>query len=444
MTAFDNIIIGAGPGGYEIAAALAHRGESVLVVERDLLGGTCLNRGCIPTKCLCASADALRNALESAAMGVVASSVSFDYTAARERMIAVMNDLREGVAAQLSNTTIVNGEATLCGGRTIDVDGVRYEAAKRLVIATGSKPSQLRIQGGEHAVTSDWLLEAECIPHSVAIIGGGVIGMEFASILATMGHSVTVIEYCSEILPSVDPDIAKRLRIAMSRQHSNLSFHVSTAVESITAGANGFTVKGQGKKRPMEIQAELVVAATGRTPVVPRGSAKAGLELTDRGFIKVNERMETNISGVFAVGDVNGLSMLAHSASAQGRVAGGFSYGFDAALSPAVVFTHPEVAQVGLSENQLSGRSDVGDFRVVRKQYRANGKACAAGHPDGIVKLVINEAPGTLAGATIIGAGAGELIASASILIAQCIPLSEIGSKSILPHPSLTEIFNLQ
>ncbi len=438
MQQVDNIIIGAGPGGYELAAGLCHRGESVVIVERDMPGGTCLNRGCIPTKCLCATAATAESLRKAATFGINAGEATIDYATAVERMRGVVAHLQEGVLAELAGATYIKGEARLLANRTIEVDEQQFQASKRLIIASGSRPAVLPIEGAQLAMSSDDVLADSTLPKSVVIIGGGVIGMEFASIFNSLGVETSVIEFCKEILPPFEAEIAKRLRTNLSRRGINIV--VGAAVSSIRKADNGsLAVEYQGKRGPSEISAERVVMAVGRRPVVPEGADAIGLGMTPKGFIAVDELMQTNLSGVYAIGDVNGLSMLAHSAIAQGRVvAEGRAELFNAACVPSVVFTMPEVAMVGLTSSQLDvlGIS----YHSVKRQFASNGKACAMGESEGVVKLLISDNDNTILGATILGHGASDLIAEATILVADKVPVDQIAARYIHAHPTLSEV----
>lgn len=430
----DTIIIGAGPGGYELAATLAQRGEDVLIVERDNLGGTCLNRGCIPTKAMCASAAAVLNAAHAESLGVNLARPQIDFPRIVERSAKVTASLREGVEALLAKCTVVHGEATFAGPDTVKVGDETY-TAPRIVIATGSAPARLPIPGSELAITSDealWLTE---LPESMVIIGGGVIGMEFASIFAALGSKVTVVEFCKEILPPVDPEIAKRLRTALTRR--GIDIVCGAAAQRIERAGDKLLLTYAGKKGETAVEAETIVMAVGRRPVVP-----AGFEgrVSPKGFIEVDELMRTSVPGVYAVGDVNGLSMLAHSAYAQGRVvAEADPRLFRAGLVPSVVFTSPEVAAVGPRPDELDS---VGvKYHAVKRPFASNGKACADAHPEGLVKMLVSDDDDTILAVTILAHHAADLIAEATILVTDGVKASSVAGRYIHAHPTLSEIF---
>lgn len=434
----DNIIIGAGPGGYELAAMLASAGESVVIIERDQLGGTCLNRGCIPTKCLCATADALSAVSRAAAFGVTARVQAFDYSVARQRVDSVINNLRSGIEYQLSGVQIVRGEGKLLTSTTVAVGDDTYTASKRVVIATGSTTARLPIPGADLCIDSTDVLAMECLPSSMVIIGGGVIGMEFASIMNTFGVKTTVVEFCPEVLPMIDADIAKRLRQQLSRQ--GIDFKVGAAVTAVArVDDNTLCVSADTKKGAVTIEAEKVVMAVGRRPVIPQGTAEVGVELDRRGFVVVDENMLTSVPGIYAIGDVNGKSMLAHSAIAQGRViAAGDPVVFNAASVPSVVFTSPEVATIGANTASLD--RDGISYKVVKHQFSSNGKANAEGNTDGLVKMLVAD-DNSILGITILGHHAADLIAEATVLVTDHVKYTDVARRYIHAHPTLSEIF---
>lgn len=437
MTTFDNIIIGSGPAGYHLASVLASRGESVAVVERDAPGGTCLNRGCIPTKCLCASASAILSVAKAAAVGVDIEGVRLDFGRAMAHKESVVANLQRAVENAISGCTIIRGEARLVPGPAVEVGGETYQASHRLVIATGSAPAILPVEGAGLAITSDEALSLTSLPASVAIIGGGVIGMEFASIFSAMGVQVTVIEYCKEILPPFDPDPAKRLRTAMSRR--GVRFVTGAAVSRIERSESGLRVVYSAKRGEDSVEASTVLMAVGRRPAVPAGAAEIGISLTPRGFIEVDGMMQTSVPGVYAIGDVNGLSMLAHSAYAQANVvADADPTLFREKAVPSVVFTEPELAMVGPTPAQLDAAGI--SYRTVRRQYASNGKACASGEAEGIVKILVDDQD-TVLGVTILGAHAADLIAEATILVTDRRTLADVPRRYIHAHPTLSELF---
>jgi len=431
----DCIIIGGGPAGYEAAAIASNRGERVLLVEKSHLGGTCLNHGCIPTKSFCRSAEVAVNITEATSLGIKlpeSASGKADMQAIVARKNTIVEQLREGVASVVANAEVISGEAAFITAKEIEVDGCRY-SAPRIIIATGSESATLPIAGGNLALTSTEMLNLEAVPSTLAIIGGGVIGMEFASIFAALGSEVTVIEYCKEILPPFDRDIAKRLRTAMQRR--GVKFHLSAEVTAITpdVGVNK-TIEFTAKGKPQAIEAETVLMAVGRRPVIPTGAKEAGYEIGRRGFA-VDARFETNIPGTFAIGDCNGVCLLAHAASAQAKFVMGENINFS--VIPSAVFTMPECAMVGLTEEQCKEQQI--DFKATKSFFRANGKAMAMGETDGIVKMLTAPSTGFILGCHICGPHAADLIAEVALAMSSHLPAAALLS-TIHSHPTLSEL----
>lgn len=416
------LIIGAGPGGYKMAADLAAEGKSVTIIEKGLLGGTCLNRGCIPTKCLCASASVLDTIRAAEVFGVVAEGVCADYGKAHERTLSVVDSLRSDIEMLLCGVKVVSGEAKFVGDKIVAV-GEQLYTADKIVIATGSHPAPLRCVGADKAINSDGFLALTHLPEApVVIVGGGVIGLEFAGILNSFGVEVTVVEFCKEVLPGLDPELAKRLRSRMSR--NGVKFLTSTAVKEIVAGK----VVAEGRKGLVEIDAATIIAAVGRRPVLPEGLDVIGMRLTEKGFIAVDSHtFETSVAGVYAVGDVNGLCMLAHAAEAQAAVVAGKLV--KTSPVPSVVFTHTEFASVGPFEGYAS----------VKVPYGSNGKALAEGEGEGILKLVYDAENGRVVGCHVLGAHAADLVAEAALAVVNGLTIRDI-STTVHAHPTLSEL----
>ena len=427
MNQADLIIIGAGPGGYETAAEAAAEGLNVVIIERAELGGTCLNRGCIPTKALCRSAQVALDVKEASAYGVDVNGFTLNYPAAAARKDEVVAQLRQGVEMALSRCTVVRGEARFVEPRIVAVGEESYTAPK-IIIATGSSPARLPIPGADLAVDSDRLLSMTSFPERVTIIGGGVIGMEFASILSAFGVAVTVVEYCKEILPPFDKDISKRLKMALSKRGINII--TSAAVTEIKPD---LTVVYEAKGKQAEVASDLVVMAVGRRPVLPAGIDCTGITVGRRG-IEVDDNMMTSVEGIYAIGDVNGRCMLAHAASAQGRRVLGKPVDLD--VVPSAVFTTPECAMVGLTEEQCKERQL--PFKSAKALFRANGKALAMNESEGLVKMIVNTETRMILGCHICGPHAADLIQEVALAMARALPVDAIAD-TIHGHPTLGE-----
>ncbi len=436
---FDIIIIGAGPGGYETAADAAAHGLTVAIVERDQMGGTCLNRGCIPTKALCRNAEVINLMREAEVWGVKTGEMAFDYTPVFERKEAVVKQLREGVEMLMGapGITAIKGEATLKDANTVVVNGEEYQA-KDIIIATGSAPRGLPIEGADLAMTSDDILAMETLPKSLCIVGGGVIGMEFAAVFSTFGVEVTVIEYCKEILPPFDKDVAKRLKTVLSKR--GIKIITSAAVNGIKQEEGGFTVSYELKGKPQSVTSEKVLMSVGRQPVLPQGLDAIGVTVGRRG-IEVDDNMMTNVPGIYAIGDVNGRMMLAHAASAQGQRAlhaiMGKADEIKLDIVPSAVFTVPELAMVGLTEEQCAERGL--DVTVKKSFFRSNGKAVAMNETDGLLKMIVDNTTRQIVGCHICGAHAADLIQEV-VTAMNAGATVDLLARSIHGHPTLSEV----
>ncbi len=437
------IIIGAGPGGYEVAVRAAKAGKSVLVVEARHLGGTCLNEGCIPTKCLCKNAALLQEIKEASAFGISTGDISFDLATAIERKNSVVERLTAGIQSLMKTPgiTLVEGTAQFIDDHTIEVNGTQY-TAEHIIIATGSVSKFLPIEGAhsEGVVTSTELLNIRDIPARLCIIGGGVIGMEFASIFNAFGSQVTVVEYCKEIIPNFDRDIAKRLRTALKKQ--GITFQTGAAVTAIRRDEEGHSIVEYTEKNSTKsIEADLVLMAVGRAAnTASLNLADVGIAFTPKG-ITVNDNMQTSIPHIYAVGDVNGLCQLAHAATFQSYRALNHILGktddIDFDIMPAAVFTSPEVATVGLAEEQAEAKGI--PYSTHKAFYRANGKALSMGAEEGLIKILTDN-DGIIIGCHILGEHAADIIHEAALLIHNRATLEQL-KDCIHAHPSLSEIF---
>lgn len=399
MSKVDLIIIGAGPGGYRAAEYAAKQGLKVVIFEGSEVGGTCLNVGCIPTKTYVHSAT---------------------FEEARERMAAVVAQLRQGVEGILShpNITLVREKGVFTDAHTVG-----DYTADNIIIATGSETKWLPIKGVDdpRVVDSTGLLQLETLPKRLAIIGAGVIGMEFASVFNRFGSEVTVIEYLKECLPALDSDIAKRLRKYLEKQ--GITFKMKTAVENIA-----------------DIDADVVLMATGRKPRVQDDFANAGIEYDERKGVTVDENFMTTVKGIYAIGDVNGKQMLAHAAEVQAIHAVNQIIGkedcIDFSIMPAAIFTQPEAACVGPTEDQLKEQGVA--YECKKSFWRANGKALAMGETEGLLKLFV--APdGQMLGCHAYGAHSSDIIQEVSVLMCKHTTICELADMVHI-HPTLSEI----
>ena len=421
------LIIGGGPGGYETAVEAAKRGLEVTLITEGPLGGTCLNEGCIPTKTFCHYAELIEQNLKA---GLECKP---SFAAVAERKQAVIEQLRGGIDMLLKNVQVVRGKARFKDSRTVECEGQEY-TADRIIIATGSVSATLPIPGADSCLTSKEILDLKEVPESICVIGGGVIGLEFASILRSFGSEVTVLEYCPNILPRFDVDLAKRLRQSLSKRGINIE------VQAQVTAIDGGTVTYIKKEKKFTVQADKVLMAVGRRPNVEGLDLEAGgIDYTRRG-ITVNDSFETSVPGIFAVGDVVGGIMLAHAATYQGLHALNCICGQDDSLRfdliPAAVFTMPEVATVGLTEEQCKEQEL--QVRCLKSFYRANGKAVSMDEADGYCKLIVSE-NGSILGAHILGAHASDLIHEVAAAMNMNVTLDRMQCV-IHAHPTLSEI----
>lgn len=437
MQQSDLIIIGSGPGGYRAAAYAARKGMTVTVMEKGEVGGTCLNRGCIPTKALCREAEVLETLREAGSMGIEDVTYTFNYAAAMARKDSVVSTLRQGVETLLSmpGITMVRGEAQFADANTVTCGGKQY-TAPHIIIATGSKSKSLPVPGIDlpHVMTSTGMLSATTLPKHLCIIGAGVIGMEFASVYRSMGVEVTVVEFLKECLPVLDSDVAKRLRQQLSRR--GVEFFMQSGVTAITATEVVFERKGKEQR----VEADRVLVATGRTPHTDGLCLEQAGVAYERSGITVDEHLRTSVPHIYAIGDVNGRCLLAHAATMQGiHVVNqilGITDSIDMSAVPAAIFTLPEAACVGLSEDELKNAGM--EYQVKKGFYRANGKALAMGESEGMLKLMA-EAEGKIVGCHLFGAHAADLVQEVSVLMERGVTLKELGYMTHI-HPTLSEI----
>jgi dihydrolipoamide dehydrogenase len=443
MTDYDIIILGAGPGGYVAAERAGHAGQKVLLIEEEKhLGGVCLNWGCIPTKTLLASAKVFYQATHGDEYGVSIEGAAFKLEQAMQRKTDVQNKLRQGVKGlmKMNKVKVVHGRGEIKSrdnGLVSVAVGDETFQAPNLLIATGSRPAKPPIPGADqaHVLDSSGILEIDALPKSLAIIGGGVIGVEFACFFASVGVDVSVIEMAPEITPGIDTDIAKMLRAELTGK--GVTFHVGAKVDSITADAVNFT---DAKGAAASATADMVLMATGRLPNIEGiGLENIGVEL-DRRAIRVDAQCRTNVPGVYAIGDVNAKSMLAHSASRMGEVAVNTILGKTDQMRykaiPGVVYTSPEVAVAGLTE-QAAKELGV-PVKTAKWPLQANGRFLAAYNGKGLCKAVVHAETHQLLGAHFIGAACSEMIHGACVMIEAETRVEEI-REIVFPHPTVSE-----
>lgn len=447
MKEFDLIVIGAGPGGYVGAIRAAQLGLKVACVdENQQLGGTCLRVGCIPSKALLESSELYIQAKESLnEHGIEAKDVHLDLAKMLKRKDRVVDTLTKGVAGLFRQNDIENvqGRGRLATGKRVLVlarDGKETELkAKHIIIATGSQPAML--QGiepdGKLIGTSTEALNYNEVPHHLVVIGAGYIGLEMGTVWNRLGAKVTVLEYLDRILPGTDAEIAKEAQKIFKKQ--GMEFQLGSRVTGVTTKKNKCRVEREGAD---DIECDRVLLATGRVPNTRGLDLEAiGLETDEKGFVPVNENYQTSVEGVYAIGDVIGGALLAHKAEEEGiacveNIATGYGHVNYQAI-PSVIYTHPEIAAVGQTEEQLQEEGI--PYKVGRFSYRANGRARALGETNGFVKMLADAKTDRILGVHILGARAGDLIAEAAVAV-EFAASSEDLARCSHAHPTLAEV----
>lgn len=444
------LVIGGGPGGYVAAIRAAQLGASVTVIEKEHLGGTCLNIGCIPTKCLLHSAELVEDIKNQGAdIGVKVTGVEVDFPQVIAHKNAVSKKLTGGIGAlfKMNKVAKVDGEASFIGPRKLSVkkaDGtVETMTADAIIVATGSVNSQPPIPGlkeNPNCIDSTGALSLEKLPKSMVVIGGGVIGLELACAYAAFGTKITVVEALDHMLPMLDGDLTD-IGVAHMKK-MGMEFHLECPVQAVEASPVGAKVVCRNKAgETVSFEAEKVLVAIGRKANTASLNLEAGGLKNDRGRIIVNEKMETSVSGVYAIGDcVLGYAQLAHTASAMGEVAAenimGLSAVYDESTNPTCVYIEPEAASVGLTEEQAKAKGI--DYKVGRFPMSANGKALILNGGEGLVKIIAGAKYGEVLGMHIIGPRATDLIAEGALAIRLEATVDELIS-TIHSHPTVTE-----
>jgi len=442
----DLLIIGGGPAGYVAAERAGHKGLNVVLFEKKAIGGVCLNEGCIPTKTLLYSAKIYENALHGDKYGVFCDNIRFDY----EKMIARKNKVVRKLVAGVESTmkankvTVVKGDAMIEGRSTdgieVSCNGEKYRG-KNLLVCTGSEASIPPIPGlkeaGEVILTNREILEMTERPASLVVIGGGVIGMEFASFFNSLGTKVTVVEMLPEILGGLDFEISAMLRDIYTKK--GITFHLNAKVVQVDGNKVTFEKEGTTQR----VEGDKILLSVGRRPVTQGfGLEKLGVELL-RGGIKVDEKMRTNVPGVFAAGDVTGFSLLAHTASREGEVVVNNLTGRNDIMRynaiPGVVYTNPEVAGVGETEESAKAKKIA--YKVAKLPMAYAGRFVAENEGgSGLCKVLVGEKYGEVIGVHMLGNPSSEIIYGACMAIEQEMTLKEM-QEVVFPHPTVSEIF---
>lgn len=441
----DIIIIGGGPGGYEAAIRGAQLGAKVLLIEKDVIGGTCLNRGCIPTKALYRNAEILNHVKEADLYGIEIPSYSLNVDKIQARKNEVVTNLVTGIEhlIKLNKIEYINGFGELLDSNTVKVttkNETKEYKTKNIIIATGSIVSRPPIEGADlpGIFTSDELLEFEEIPKRLTVIGAGVVGVEFANIFNSFGSEVTLMLRGNQIVKTEDKEVSKRL--ASFFKKSGIKIINKIQYKKIEKVNNEYIITIEGKKGEQSIKADKILLAAGRKPNLSNiGLDVAGIDYTKNG-ISVDNEFRTNIKNIYAIGDVNGILMLAHVASHQGiatveRVMKKIPT-INQNLVPNCIFTFPEVASIGKNEENLKEENI--EYKTNKFNFLANGKALALGEGDGFVKVI--EVDNKIVGVHILGPHASDLIHEAAIILNQGLGVREVAN-TIHAHPTLSEAF---
>lgn len=451
MASFDVIILGGGPAGYVCAIRCAQLGLATAIIEREALGGTCVLWGCIPAKALLESANLANRVRHAKDYGVTVGDVQFDYGVAMKRSRGVSQQNSKGVEFLMkkNKVTYVKGTGTLVGPRSVQVTGAdgkteRHEARKALVLATGSKVRGLPQVGlgldKQTVLSSDEVLVLEQAPKTMAVVGAGAVGCEFSDVFNAFGTKVTLIEVAPTILPLEDADCSAEVAKAFKKR--GIDVLTGAKIADVKVGPTGasMTVTANGETRTLEV--DKVLVAAGRAPVVEGlGLEKLGVKLTERGFVQIDDKFQTSVPGLYAIGDVTGNQMLAHKGSREGHVladllGGEHPHPVNYANIPSCTYCHPEVASIGLTEQQVKEKGL--DYKVGKFPFSANGRARTSGETDGFVKIIRDAKHGEILGAHIVGAHATEMIHELVVARENEYTVEEI-DLAVHAHPTLSE-----
>ena len=443
------LVLGGGPGGYTAAFRAADLGKKVVLVERyPVLGGVCLNVGCIPSKALLHVAQILHESEALAEHGVSFGKPSIDLDKIRAWKQSVSQGLNQGLARLVKqrNITLIQGVGKFASANSLVVEGANGTQTisfDNAIIAAGSHPTKIPSFPNDdpRLWNSTDALELKSIPEKLLIVGGGIIGLEMATVYHALGSKISVVELQDQIIPGCDKDLVTPLQRRIKKQYDNL--WLQTSVKAIEATADGLKVALEGKNAPESELFDAVLVAVGRKPNGKLIDAdKAGVNVDDAGFIAVDKQQRTNIAHIFAIGDIVGNPMLAHKASYEGKIAAevisGHKAGFDALTIPSVAYTDPEVAWMGLSETQAQQQGV--EYEKAVFPWAASGRSLALGRNEGLTKIITDKNSGRLLGAGFVGPGAGELIAEAVLALEMGADAQDI-SLTIHAHPTLSESF---
>jgi dihydrolipoamide dehydrogenase len=445
---YDAIVIGGGPGGYVAAIRLGQLKQSVLCVEKEYMGGVCLNWGCIPSKALIAAANLYDKVKHSADIGILTDGIRVDWTKTQAWKETIVKKLTGGVKTlvKANGGETLMGEATFTGPKTISVKTAEgktetFEAKKGIIVATGAAP--INIPGFEidHdvVITAREAVSLKKVPETLVLIGGGVIGLELGMVYQKLGSKVIVVELMKQLLTGVDLDLVKVVEKELKGKGAEILYETKAKSCKVSGGKATVTVESGGKER--EIVADKVLVAVGFKPNSKGlGLETIGVKLDQRGHVLTDERLETNVKGVYAIGDVSGAPYLAHKASKEGEIAAEVIAGHKAARDwramPAAIFTHPEIATVGLSEAQAKEQGK--EVRIGKFPFSVSGRAMAVTETDGFIKVIADAKSHEVLGVGIVGPEASDLISEAALAVEMC-AFAEDVALTVHPHPTLGE-----
>jgi dihydrolipoamide dehydrogenase len=443
------LVLGGGPGGYTAAFRAADLGKRVVLVERyPTLGGVCLNVGCIPSKALLHVAQVIHEAAEGASFGVKFGAPEIDLAKIRDWKNRVVKTLTTGLAglAKQRNVTVVQGVGRFASDKTLTVEtgeGQKTVSFDHCIIAAGSQP--VKIPGFPHddprLIDSTGALELADVPKRLLIVGGGIIGLEMATVYHALGSAVTVVELMDQLIPGCDADLVKPLHQRIQKQYENI--FLKTKVARIEPKDEGLQVFFEGESAPASDTFDRVLVAVGRRPNGPLiGAEQAGVRVDERGFIPVDERQRTNVPHIYAIGDIVGNPMLAHKATHEAKVAAeviaGLPSAFQALAIPSVAYTDPEVAWMGLTETQAKAQGIA--YEKAAFPWAASGRALGIGRREGLTKILLDKDSKRILGTGIVGTNAGELISETVLALEMGADVEDI-ALTIHPHPTLSETF---
>ena len=446
---YDIAIVGSGPGGYVAAIRAGQMGAKTVLIEKEVLGGTCLNWGCIPTKAFVRSAELFADIKESESFGIKVDGAEVDLSAVVKRKDKIVKRLVGGIDHLLKKNGVdrIEGKASFIDKNYLKVVGKKTHAlqAENIIIATGSVPSKLPIPGADldGILSSRELLDLEELPESMIIVGGGIIGMEFACIFQNFGVDVTVVEYLDQLVSGVDEEIAAELNRSARRR--KISVKTGSEVKEIKKSAKGYEVIFEQKGKEKSIKSQKVLMAVGRRPY-HQGlkTENAGVKISDkRGAVVVNNKMETNVEGIYAVGDVTDKVLLAHVASHQGVIAVENIMGHDKEMNydavPGAIFTSPEIGTVGLTEEEAREKGI--EYQLGTFPFAASGKVMAMGEREGKVKIIAEKETGKIIGGAIIGIEASDIIAELTLAVNLGLKAEDL-IETIHAHPTTAEVIH--